>query len=101
MKRTKKAQLTPKKAVLRFCKQCAVTAAEIENCSGKDCPFHKYRLGKGRPPLGAIRKQCLLCMCGSRQLVKECTTTDCPLYSYREGINPNRGGVGGKFSRKT
>jgi len=98
MIRTKKVQLTPKKAVLRFCRQCVGTPTEIENCSDKDCPFHKYRLGKGRPPLREIRKQCLLCMGGSRQLVEECTVTDCPLYLYRKGTNPNRSGIGGEFS---
>ena len=98
MKRTKKARLSPKKAVLLFCKQCVGAATEIESCGGKDCPFYPYRLGKGRPPLKVIRKQCLLCMGGTRQFVKECTTTDCPLYPYREGTNPNRSGIGGNFS---
>ena len=98
MKRTKKARLTPKKAVLRFCKRCVVNAGEIENCDMKDCPFYPYRLGRGRPSIREIRKQCILCMGGSRRLVKECSTINCPLYPYREGTNPNRDGVCGKFS---
>jgi len=95
MKRTKIAYCTPKTAVIRFCKLCAVDIAALKACDNVDCLFHKYRLGKGRPPLSIIRKYCVQnCMGGLRKLVKECDTQECPLHIYRFGKNPNRKGVG-------
>jgi len=109
MKRTKPThKLTPKEAVLRFCRDCVGNSQDIKNCQGnhllsdkKKCPFFKYRLGKGRPPLKAIREQCLFCMNGSYQLVKDCVSTNCAIHFYRHGNNPNRSGIGGRFTSKT
>lgn len=102
MKPAKMPQLQPKQAVHQYCIQCVGGVSQhIKNCqgdqllSGGSCPFYKYRLNKGRPPLKTIRTECLKCMGGSRQAVEECTTTNCPLHFYRFGTNPNRAGIGG------
>jgi len=57
--------LTPKQAVLAFCKQCC---DNTKDCQGdhmlslpdETCLFHKYRLGKGRPHIKLIRQQCFV-----------------------------------------
>lgn len=100
-------ELTPKQAVLKFCRQC-VARAEVRNCGGekvinsintiggvltlttKECVFYRYRLGEGRPKVKQIRETCLYCMGGSRSGVRECQTKSCPLYPFRMGRNPNR-----------
>lgn len=48
-------------------------------------------------PLKAVRKNCLDCMGGSANAVKECNL-DCPLHIYRFGHNPRRKGVGNRFA---
>lgn len=44
--------------------------------------------GVMRPPLKAIRVQCLGCVCGSHKAVKECACTDCSMYPFRFGKRP-------------
>lgn len=49
-------------------------------------------------PLKAIRAKCIDCCCGNQQEVRLCPAEDCPVWPYRMGHNPNRKGVGGRFS---
>ena len=99
MRRTKPSGgSTPKHAVLLFCRQCVgEERGKKENCQGDEisCPFYRFRLGKGRPTVVHIRRQCLICMNGSKKEVADCETVDCSLWTYRLGNNPIRTGVGG------
>ena len=109
LKRTRpnpRANLTPKKAVRRFCRNCVENSRWIEDCGGdkvlntidpvskefsaRPCSFYKYRMGVGRPSVRLIRKECLYCMGGSHKAVRDCGLTDCPLHPFRMGTNPNR-----------
>jgi hypothetical protein len=47
--------------------------------------------GCGRPSVKLIRKFCVECMGGDRQLVKECGSRGCTLHRFRFGSNPNFG----------
>lgn len=49
-------------------------------------------------PIKAIRAKCLDCSGKSPSEVRKCESNDCPLFPYRMGKNPNRGGIGRKFS---
>ena len=89
---------TPTEAVKFFCKVfcCCGVQSMVKNCKGKvlfsekSCPFHFYRLGKGRISVKIIRQHCLnFCMGGSKKAVKGCPSKDCPLYPFRLGTNPN------------
>jgi len=42
-------------------------------------------------PLKAIRANCLDCMGGSAQYVRECGLRSCPLWPFRSGKNPFHG----------
>jgi len=96
MKRTTPTKTTPQTAVRRFCKECGgYKNQEVETCSDPECPFYKYRNGKGRPSVQNIRKKCLECMGGDKGAVIECATESCPLHFYRLGTNPLREGIGG------
>jgi hypothetical protein len=101
MKTTK----TPLESIHAFCVDCVGGAYEVKNCGGDKminihgsgntiCPFFRYRMGKGRPPLKIIRLFCLDCMVGSPMAVRKCTADKCPLHSYRMGKSPNRAGLG-------
>lgn len=87
---------TPKRAIREQCLVCTNShRKEVESCNGDGtipgyhvCPFHPYRLGKGRPSKKIIRKFCLQCMGGSKVFVSECETEDCVLYPFRLGKNP-------------
>lgn len=95
--------MTPKRAVRKYCLECAGSAQEVRECGGykllnpdhanKDgeCWFYRYRLpqSKGKVSVKTIRKECKVCMGGSSQLIKECDNEDCPLWKYRFGTNPN------------
>lgn len=101
---------TPSQAVKRFCKQCCGGVRyEIVGCTGNkpimgglydSCPFYKNRLGKGRVSVKIIRKQCLMCMGGSKSGVRECVSTECPAYPFRLGTNPNYTAAGRKQRSK-
>ena len=105
MRRTKEIQSTPKKAVLKFCRQCVIGDANVvKRCGGalvlhtaKECEFYRYRLGEGRPSVQIIRKHCLICQGNSYQAVRDCTSINCPVHFYRLGTNPNRQGIGKKI----
>lgn len=99
--------ITPKKAVLKFCRAC-VGKRMTKNCGGNKvtnmlerrgstwvlvtgvCQFYAYRTGEGRPKVREIRSMCLYCMGGSYKEVRECDNTNCPLHPFRMGTNPNR-----------
>jgi len=80
--------LTPGQTIRKYCVHCVgEVSSDVPGCDGTDCPFHKYRMGKGRPPAKVIRKFCLECMGGSPHLVSECHVQDCPCHPYRFGKN--------------
>jgi hypothetical protein len=95
---------TPIAAVAAFCRQCVQSKSEavLEACgghlvlvTGQECPLYPFRLGR-RPPVRALREQCLDCMGGSPSLVRECGTVSCAVHPYRMGKNPARQRVGGR-----
>ncbi len=49
-------------------------------------------------PVKAIRFKCLDCSGGQPSEVRSCNISECPLFPYRLGKNPNRRGIGGKFT---
>jgi len=88
--------MTPGNAIRKHCVECVGSPYEIENCRGdflyateKECPFYKFRMGKGRPSVKLIRKYCLFCMGGSYQTVNQCNSNTCLLRPFRMGTNPN------------
>lgn len=93
---------TPLETIRSYCLYCnGGNSAEVRRCdadgktSGFDpCPFHPYRMGRGRPSVKIIRKFCLECMGGNRDIVTTCTTSDCLCYPYRMGKNPAYAGRG-------
>ena len=100
--KSKNKQRTPKEAIRAQCLACVGGhRKEIASCNGDGsipgfhiCPFHSYRLGKGRPSIKLIRKFCLQCMGGSKVFVKECSTVDCKVHAFRFGKNPALGRKG-------
>lgn len=91
-----KKTLTPGQAVRKHCLACVGSAAEVRTCggekllvTGEPCNLFPYRMGKGRPSVKIIRRECLFCMGGSRVLVRECKTETCNLHPFRLGTNPN------------
>src|SRR5210317_505254 len=97
---------TPLKAIRSFCVECAGSTHEVRHCGGEKCLgdqgdennvcyFYPYRLGRGRPSVKTNRKQCLECMGGRRDFVRECESLTCPIWPYRMGTNPSRAGHDG------
>ena len=95
-------QMTPGSAIRAFCVSCCGGVfGEVKSCDGDGtdpafhaCPFHRYRMGRGRPSVKTMRKFCLQCMGGTSSFVRECDTRDCSCYPYRMGKNPARIGKG-------
>lgn len=95
-------KMTPGRAIRAFCSSCCGgVSGEVRSCDGDGtdpayyaCPFHPYRMGRGRPSVKIIRKHCLQCMGESPSYVRECDTMDCDCYPYRMGKNPARSGKG-------
>jgi hypothetical protein len=87
--------LTPGQAIRKFCLVCVGSPKEVKNCGGDQlltggaCSFFKYRMGRGRPSVKLIRRECLFCMGGSRKLVHQCSLERCLLHPFRMGTNPN------------
>lgn len=91
---------TPGSTIRGYCVYCnGGLAREVATCDA-DCPFHKYRMGRGRPSVKVIRKFCLQCMGGHSDFVRDCTTLDCLCYPYRFGKNPNMAHVGFASAKK-
>jgi len=88
--------MTPGIAIRKHCIEFVGSPHEIKNCRGdflyateRECPFYKFRMGKGRPSVKLIRKYCLTCMIGSYQAVNQCNSKTCKLRPFRMGKNPN------------
>ncbi|MDP1852916.1 MAG: hypothetical protein Q8L26_01725 [Candidatus Omnitrophota bacterium] len=52
-------------------------------------------------PVKAHRARCLECQGNRPSLVRRCEDQNCHSFPYRMGKNPNRKGIGGKFSNPT
>ena len=98
---------SPLETIRSYCVYCnGEKHAEIFLCDadGKTpgfnvCPFHPYRMGKGRPSVKVIRAFCLQCLGGNLSFVRDCETTDCYCHPYRMGKNPARTGKGNFANR--
>jgi hypothetical protein len=91
-----KKNLTPVQAIHKVCVDCVGNPLAVKNCQGDGqldgpCLLFPYRLGKGRPSVKLIRKNCIYCMGGDEKLVRECHSSACPFHCYRMGKNPNIG----------
>ena len=95
-------KMTPGSAIRAFCVGCCGGVfGEVKSCDGDGtdpafhaCPFHPYRMGRGRPSVKIIRKFCLQCMGDRIDFVRECDTIDCSCHPYRMGKNPAMIGKG-------
>lgn len=87
---------TPGEAVRKKCLECVGGPGEVRKCCGDKlqdgtaCPLFPFRLGKGRPSVKTIRRECLKCMHGNRKLICQCASKSCHLHPFRMGRNPNR-----------
>lgn len=94
-------KISAAEAIRKFCVACmGGSYLLVSECSQADCPLHAYRMGHApeasRPPVRAIRRQCLACCCGKRDQVRACAATPscrqpfepCPLWRYRLGSRP-------------
>ncbi len=94
------APLPPSQAIRAHCLECVGgELAEVLRCTAtnEECPLWRYRSGRGkdtsRPSNGltrlqAIRQECLRCMGGNKQFVRECASSHCHLWPYRFGCRP-------------
>jgi len=101
-------RLTPGRAIRLHCLECVgFNAAEVYECGGGElltggaCGFYPYRLGRGRPKLKTIHRECLSCMGAvpgrtrntiASRMVEDCRSILCCLWPYREGCNPEMKG---------
>lgn len=83
--------LTPGRTIRAYCLQCVGgNPQDVKACDATDpkyhvCPFHPFRLGRGRPSVKVIRKFCLDCMGGYKDFVRDCETKGCFCHPYRMG----------------
>lgn len=88
-------KLTPGQAVKRFCIECVGSPYKVKNCGGDQmlngttCPLYPYRNGRGRPSVKTVRRECMICMNGQRDLIRHCASVKCNLFKFRLGTNPN------------
>ena len=86
--------ITPGKTIRAMCLQCVESYADVRECEGDKCDppclFYRYRMGKGRPSVKVIQKNCLVCMGNSSDLIKDRPSENCPSYPYRFGKSINR-----------
>ena len=93
--------LTPTKAVRAYCLWCCrENSSETLRCARSICDFWKFRRGKGRIKLKAIRKWCLNCDGEGKLSVRNCQYDGeygefCPLWIYRLGKRPRSNRQGG------
>jgi hypothetical protein len=96
-------KVTPGRAIRLHCIECVDSYKDVKDCggdkllSGGQCPLYPYRLGKGRPSVKVIRKECIACMNGQFSLIPDCPSKYCALYPFRMGKVPSRAG---RFMRK-
>jgi len=94
-------KLSSSESIRKFCVACmGGSYLLVSECSDQSCPLHAYRLGAApevsRPPVRAIRRQCLACCCGDRERVRACAASPackqpyepCYLWRYRLGSRP-------------
>jgi len=112
-------RLTPKRAVRLHCLECVGwEPSEVHECGGDEllcggsCGFFPFRLGRGRPSVKTIHRECLACMGAvpgrarnpiASRMVEDCRSILCCLWPYREGRNPairNRGANAARLSPK-
>lgn len=94
--------LRPAQAFRAKCVACTGgDLAAVRNCTATEeqCHCFPYRMGRGcdrsrnpDPPgrLRAIRRECLHCMGGRHNFVRECDNVACPLHPYRLGRRPKK-----------
>lgn len=89
--------LTPLKAIRKFCLNCygndEHAASEVKTCV-PPCEFFDYRFDKilnkkNRKLCKIIRSKCRWCMNGNINDIKNCLTSKCIIYPFRMGKNPN------------
>lgn len=94
-------KLSASESIRKFCVACmGGSYMLVTECSDSECPLHAYRQGPAqkasRPPVRAIRRQCLCCCCGNREQVRACAASPsckdpyepCYLWRYRLGSRP-------------
>ena len=94
-------KLSASESIRKFCVACmGGSYSLVAECSDLGCPLHGYRLGSvpdaPRPPIRAIRRQCLNCCCNDRTQVRACAASPsckdpfepCSLWRYRLGSRP-------------
>jgi len=94
-------KLSASESIRKFCVTCmGGSYLLVAECTDLDCPLHGYRQGPmpdlPRPPVRAIRRQCLNCCCNDRGQVRACAATPsciapfepCFLWRYRLGSRP-------------
>lgn len=89
--------MTPRQMIRVQCLHCVGGSfRDVLTCDGdgKDpayhaCPFHPYRMSKGRASAKVVRRVCLQCMGGSAKLVRDCNDRDCFCHPFRMGKNPH------------
>jgi len=98
--------MTPNQAIRALCVECVggedepTHRADVRACTatptahGHRCPLWHHRLGRGHGGARALRRNCLACMGGNRELVENCTDHDCPAHEYRFGHNPTKARTG-------
>jgi len=88
--------------IRKFCLGCmGQSPSLVADCREQDCPLHALRMGRrgqptDRPPIRAIRRQCLHCCCCDRSMVRACPASPssrapfepCPLWRFRLGCRP-------------
>ena len=94
-------KLSAAEAIRKFCVACMGGSYHlVAECPEEACPLHQYRvlssLMGDRPPVRAIRRQCLACCCADRQAVRVCAASPscqepyspCVLWRFRLGSRP-------------
>ena len=92
-------KLTPRRAIRQYCIDCVGGIPEVKDCQGDTlidgpCVFYPYRMGRGRPSVKTIRKNCIYCMNKHINLIRDCPSKGCVLKPYRMGTNPRKQGQG-------
>ena len=97
-----KRKLSPAESIRKFCVSCmGGSYLLVAECAQSDCPLHGHRLGspeadEARPPVRAIRRQCLACCCQDREQARACAASPscrppfepCVLWRFRLGSRP-------------
>lgn len=86
--------LTPLRAIRKYCLECNHTAKEVRLCTVEGCSLFKNRFGKGRGRyLKVIRAKCADCA-ENATVIRNCPIKGCFLRAFRMGTNPSRKGTG-------